>query len=404
MKIPFSPPFIDEDVINEVVASLRSGWITTGPKVKELESIIAKSSNVPNALGVNSATSGLMLALHWFGITRGDEVLIPSYTYSATALAVMHIGATPVMIDSGEDFNMNPELILSKITSRTKAIIPVDFGGWPCDYNRIREIIESEDVKQKFQPKGEQQNILGRILILADAAHSIGAIYKGVPAASHSDVAVFSLHAVKNVTSAEGGMILMNMPKPFDNNEVYATMRLWSLNGQTKDAFTKTQGSSWRYDIVYPGFKMNMPDVLAALALGQIKKYANKLIPERRRVFEIYYEGFKDWVHAQNPSFDDGESVSSFHLYALRINEVTEIQRDKIIDLVMERGVSVNVHFQPLPMLSVFKNRGYDIEDYPVAKDSYTREISLPIYPQLTDGQALKVVEEIKKATEIVLS
>lgn len=403
MKIPFSPPYIDDDVVNEVVSSLESGWITTGPRVKELESFIAKSSQVPTALGVNSATSGLMLALHWFGISRGDEVIIPAYTYAATALSVLHIGAIPVMVDSGDNFNMDPAAVKAKITSKTKAIIPVDIGGWPCDYASIKELVESPEVKSLFQAKGEVQEQLGRMLILADAAHSIGATYQNKPAASWSDLAVYSLHAVKNVTSAEGGIILINMPAGFDNDEVYKTLRLWSLNGQTKDAFTKTQGSSWRYDIVYPGFKMNMPDVLAAIALAQMRKYKDHLMPERKRVYERYKIGFENWDLAQYPLAQTADSESSYHLYALRIKGITEEQRDKIIDAVMAEGVSVNVHFQPLPLLSVFKEKGYDIADYPSAFDSYSREISLPIYPQLSDEQADFIVETIIAKTQAVL-
>ena len=319
MKIPFSPPYIDDDIVNEVVGSLESGWITTGPRVKELETLISKFSEIPTSLGVNSATSGLMLALHWFGISRGDEVIIPAYTYAATALSVLHIGAVPVMVDSGDNFNMNPAAVKAKITSKTKAIIPVDIGGWPCDYASIQALIESPDVKGLFQAKGEVQEQLGRMLILADAAHSIGATYQNKPAASWSDLAVYSLHAVKNVTSAEGGMILINMPAGFDNDEVYKTLRLWSLNGQTKDAFTKTQGSSWRYDIVYPGFKMNMPDVLAAIALAQMRKYKDRLMPERKRVYKRYKIGFENWDLAQYPLAQTADSESSYHLYALRI-------------------------------------------------------------------------------------
>lgn len=264
--------------------------------------------------------------------------------------------------------------------------------------------MESPEIKDRFQAKGEVQEQLGRMLILADAAHSIGAIYQNKPAVSWSDLAVYSLHAVKNVTSAEGGMILINMPPDFDNEEVYKTLRLWSLNGQTKDAFTKTQGSSWRYDIIYPGFKMNMPDVLAAIALAQMRKYKDQLMPERKRVYERYKVGFENWDLAQYPLAQTADSESSYHLYALRIKGITEEQRDKIIDAVMAEGVSVNVHFQPLPLLSIFKEKGYDIADYPSAFDSYSREISLPIYPQLSNEQADFIVETMKIATEKVLS
>lgn len=403
MKIPFSPPFIDDDVITEVNHSLNSGWITTGPKVKELEGIVANFSQVPTALGVNSATSGLMLVLHWFGITRGDEVIIPAYTYSATALAVMHIGAKPVMVDSGDDFNIDPQAIANAITEKTKAIIPVDIGGWPCDYEAIMTLVESATVKSKFVPNGAHQENLGRPLILADAAHSIGATYKGKPAVAWADMGVFSLHAVKNVTSAEGGMILANMPAPFDNDAIYANLRLWSLNGQTKDAFSKTQGSSWRYDIVYPGFKMNMPDVLAAIALGQMRKYGTQLIKERARVYNGYKEGFSDCDWAIEPKALSEDRESSYHLYALRIRGINESQRDQIIDGILATGVSVNVHFQPLPLLTVFKERGYNIEDVPNAYEQYSSEISLPIYPQLTEEQVNHVIKTVKEHVERVI-
>jgi dTDP-4-amino-4,6-dideoxygalactose transaminase len=404
MKIPFSPPYIDEDIIQEVTSALNSGWITTGPKVKALELLTTEFTGVEESLAVNSATSGLMLALHWYGVSRGDEVIIPAYTYSATALAVMHIGATPIMVDSGTDFNMDPNLLEEKITEKTKAIIPVDIGGWPCDYQAIHEVLAKDSVRSKFVARTEEQKKLGRILVLADAAHSIGALYKAKPAICWSDLGVFSLHAVKNVTSAEGGIILMNMPEPFDNEEIYRTMRLWSLNGQTKDAFSKTQGGGWRYDIVYPGFKMNMPDVLAAIALVQLRKYAIKLMPERRRVFEKYKECFGSWEALEAPKAQEANTESSYHLYALRIKDITENQRDQIIDRVTESGIAVNVHFQPLPLLTVFKERGFNIESFPRAFDSYSREISLPIYPQLGDLEIKFIVDQIKAAySELVL-
>ena len=396
MKIPFSPPYIDEAVEQEVLESLRSGWITTGPKVKALEKEIAGIARVEHAVCINSATSGMMLALHWFGVSRGDEVIIPAYTYVATALVVQHLGATPVLVDIGEDFNMDPEKLNEAITAKTKAIIPVDFGGWPCDYDRIYEVVENK--KDLFEARGEVQQKLGRPLIMADAAHSIGAFYKGRPSGRLADLNVFSLHAVKNVTSAEGGAICLNMPAGFDNAEIYKTMRLWSLNGQTKDAFTKSQGGSWRYDIVYPGFKVNMPDVCAAIALAQIRLYREKLWPERRRVFENYQDLFGREEWAQLPPGKDGDTESSYHLFALRLKSRDQSLRDYVIDHAAQKGVALNVHFIPLPELTIFKDRGFKMSDYPLAWDQFSGVITLPVYPQLTDDDCERVYQVIREA------
>lgn len=393
MPIPFSPPYIDEQVEAEVLDSLRSGWITTGPKVRALEEETAKLAGVEKALGCNSATSALMLVLHWYGVGRGDEVIVPAYTYCATALAVLHVGATPVMVDVGEDFNMDPAKVRAAITPRTRAIIPVDIAGWPCDYAALRALLEEDHIKGMFTPRGVVQERLGRVLLLSDAAHSIGARYAGKPAAAWSDITVFSFHAVKNVTTAEGGVICLNLPAPFDNAAVYATLRLWSLNGQTKDAFTKSQGGSWRYDIVYPGFKMNMPDLCAAVGLAQIRRYEAHLLPARQRIFRRYHELFAPYAWAQLPLLEDERRVSSAHLYPLRIRGISEARRDAIIDAMAAAGIAVNVHFIPLPLLTVFRERGYDIADYPVAFDNYSRVISLPIYPQLRDEQVERVAE-----------
>ncbi|HAD97314.1 MAG TPA: capsular biosynthesis protein [Cryomorphaceae bacterium] len=394
-KIPFSPPYIDEEVERQVLESLRSGWITTGPKVRALEGEIASLAGLEHALCVNSATSGMMLALHWYGVGPGDEVIIPVYTYVATALVVQHLGATPVMVDIRDDFNINPQKIREAITPKTKAIVPVDFGGWPCDYDAIREIVEEE--KGKFQPANDTQEKLGRILLMADAAHSIGAAYKGKPSGSQADLTVFSLHAVKNVTSAEGGAICMNMPEPFDNAEIYATMRLWSLNGQTKDAFTKSQGGSWRYDIVYPGFKINMPDVCAAIALAQIGKYKDELWPERRKIFDLYTSLFENEEWADLPPGKEGNTESSYHLFALRIKPRNSELRDRVIHLAAEDGIALNVHFIPLAELSIFKEKGFKLSDFPMAKDQFEGVITLPIYPQLEEEDCRRIFTTIKQ-------
>jgi dTDP-4-amino-4,6-dideoxygalactose transaminase len=337
----------------------------------------------------------MILMLHWYGITKGDEVIVPAYTYCATALAVMHVGAKPVMVDVGNDFNIDCEKIKEAITERTKAIIAVDFAGWPCDYDGIYSIVNDPAIKKKFKSSTNEQRQLGRIMIMDDAAHALGASYKKKPIGSCADITVFSLHAVKNITSAEGGVIMLNLPAPFNNEEVYNTLRIWSLNGQTKDAFTKAKAGAWQYDVIYPGFKMNMPDVLAAVALAQFKKYENQLLIERKRVFDFYTNVFSKYDWAICPPFQQINCSSSYHLYPLRIKNVTEEERNKIIESISGRSVAVNVHFTPLPMLTVFKQAGYDIKNYPRAYNLYSNEISLPIYPQLTNDQCKTVTEAV---------
>jgi len=402
MKIPFSPPYIDEDVKREVLEALESGWITSGPKVLALEKLVAQQVGITNVACCNSATSGLMLLLHWYGVTRGDEVIIPAYTYAATALVVMHLGATPVLVDSGSDFNMDVNQIRDKITSKTKVIMPVDIAGWPCNYKQISDIVNEDEVKTRFNPVTSNQQQLGRILILADAAHSIGASYYNKPIGNWADFTVFSFHAVKNVTTAEGGAMCVNLPNPFNNDDVYKTLKLWSLNGQTKDALAKTNGAGWKYDIVYPGFKMNMPDLGAAIGLAQLRKYETHILPERKRVFDQYVQHFSKYTWAELPPQNSEQKKSCYHLFALRIKGITETQRDKMIEQITASGVSVNVHFQPLPLLTVFKARGYKIEDYPNAYDCYAREISLPIYPELDETKVKYIVDGVEAAYQTV--
>lgn len=401
MNITFSPPYIDSAVETEVLDSLRSGWITTGPKVKELESQVSENCGIEHTLCVNSATSGMMLALHWFGVSRGDEVILPAYTYCATALVIQHLGAVPVMVDIGDDFNITIENIKKATTEKTKVILPVDIAGWPCDYDAILKWVESEEVKSKFQANGEQQESLGRPLIMSDAAHSFGASYKGSPTGSLADITIFSFHAVKNLTTAEGGAICISLPKPFDNSEVYSTLRLWSLNGQTKDAFMKSKAGGWRYDIVYPGFKVNMPDVCAAIGLAQLKIYFSNLLPRRNAIYDLYSKSLSKYKWAAIPVRQTKERTGCGHLYPLRIKGADESQRNEIIKEISKQNVAVNVHFVPLPMLTVFKERGYNISDFPNAYKMYANEISLPIYPQLTDEDIdyvlNTVVESVKK-------
>lgn len=387
MTIPFSPPYIDEDVIAEVTDTLRSGWITSGPKVKLLEEEVCRLTSVQHAVCVNSWTSGAILVLKWFGIGQGDEVIIPAYTYSATALAVLHVGARPVMVDIVDDFTIDISKLEQAINENTKAIMPVDIAGWPCDYDAIMQIINMNSVKSKFRPTSENQRKLGRILAISDAAHSIGAFYKDRQVGILADITIFSFHAVKNITTAEGGGICINLPSPFDRANEYKVMKLYTLNGQNKDAFTKSQAGGWKYDILFQGLKVNLPDICAAVGLAQIRKYNSLLLKERERVAQDYHNFFKQYDFFQLPLLESEDRKSCYHLYALRINAITELQRDEIIERITEKGVSVNVHFIPMPMLTVFKELGYNIKDFPKAYDNYSREISLPIYPQLTTEQ-----------------
>lgn len=402
MKIPFSPPYIDDKVINEVVDSLKSGWITTGPKVKALEEEIGRISGVKNVLCVNSWTSGAILMLRWLGLKPGDEVIVPAYTYSATALAVLWAGGKPIMVDSQEDFNISVNAIKDAITEKTKAIIPVDIAGFPCDYESIMDLVNSDEIKAKFHPTSEVQEKLKRILVLSDSAHSIGAHYGDKRTGSETDLAIFSLHAVKNVTTAEGGAICLNLPKPFDNDELYKELRLRTLNCQTKDAFTKTKAGGWKYDIIGQGMKINMADVNAAIGLAQIREYEN-LLRERKRVFNTYTKAFADCEWAITPPSVCGIKESSYHIYALRIKGITEEQRDAIIQEISKDEVAVNVHFIPMPMLTLFKGLGYDIKNYPNAYNNYAHEISLPIYPQLSEEKVLFVAKTVIKAYKSII-
>lgn len=404
MKISFSPPYIDKDVVNEVVDSLNSGWITTGPKVAALESAIKEYSGAGEVLCVNSWTSGVIMILKWLGLKPDDEVIIPAYTYAATALAVIHAGGKPVMVDSCDNFNISVEEIRKAVTSKTKAIIPVDIAGFPCDYDEIMTLVNDTDIKSQFKAESQIQNQLGRILVINDAAHSLGAIYKkGVRTGSETDIAVFSLHAVKNVTTAEGGAICLNLPEPFNNRDLYTELRRMTLNCQTKDAFTKTKAGGWRYDIVGLGMKINMADVNAAIGLAQMRKYPD-LLKLRKLKFKLYDAAFNnfDWAITP-PSVSEGKETS-YHLYPLRIKNITEEERDFIISEISGHEIAVNVHFIPLPMLSYFKEQGYNIENYPQARKNYEHEISLPIYPQIKEEEINYIIEIVELSYKKMLS
>ncbi len=395
MAIPFCLPLIDHDVIAEVNDCLtNTGWLTTGPKVRELETEIRRLSGTP-VLCVNSWTSGAMLLLRWFGIGPGDEVIIPAYTYSATALCALNIGASVVMVDVGPDFNIDTEKLRRAITPRTKAVIPVDIGGWPCDYDTLHAILNAPEVRSLFQPANNRQQQLGRPLLLADAAHSLGASYQNRPSGALADATVFSLHSVKNITTGEGGAVCLSLPHPFDNEAEYLFLRAFALNGQTKSAFEKNQPGAWRYDIIDQGLKINMPDICAAIGLAQIRKYTSELLPDRHRIFQQYSDAFGACNWAILPPQQDEQRTSSCHLYMLRIAGATEEYRDEIIRRISEKGVGVNVHYIPMAMLTLFKNLGYRMEDYPETYRLYANEITLPVYNGLTEAQVNEVAEAV---------
>ena len=400
MLIPFSLPLIDDDVIAEVNDALvNTGWLTTGPKVRLFEEELSRMTDRP-VVCVSSWTSGAMLMLRWFGVGPGDEVIIPAYTYAATALCAMNLGATVVMVDVSDDFTIATEQIRAAITERTKAIIPVDVAGWPADYDGIHEVLNAPDVRAMFTPASERQEKLGRILVLSDAAHSIGSTYHGRQNGQWADVTVFSFHSVKNVTTGEGGAVILNLPAPFDNDAERLFLRTFSLNGQTKSAFEKNQSGGWRYDIIDQGLKANMPDLLAAIGLSQIRKYAKELLPDRRRKFELYQAAFADDSWAILPPYRDAERESSAHLYMLRIAGADEARRDAIIQHLADAGIGVNVHYIPMAMLTLFRERGYKIGDYPKTYELYANEITLPLYNVLTEAAIAEVIAGVRAAVE----
>lgn len=399
--IPFSPPHISQEVIDEVVAALKSGWITTGPRTKELEKRLSAYCSVESTLCLNSATAGLEIMLRWFGVGPGDEVIVPAYTYSATANVVEHCGAKVVFADvKAEDFNINPGCIKKLITSNTKVIMPVDFAGWPCDFEEINKLVASPDVKALFKPNHPNQEQLGRIMVLSDAAHSIGAFYQGKHTGALTDVSVFSFHAVKNLTTAEGGAIALNFPAPFSNAEIYKTLCISTLHGQNKDALAKMQKGNWKYDIIEPGYKCNMTDIMAAIGLVELERYDREILPRRKAIMDKYHRAFRLYKWAELPPVENEEKVSSFHLYPLRIKGIDEPTRDKIMQAIFDQDVSVNVHFIPVPMMSYYKSKGYSIQNYPVTYYNFSREISLPVFEDLHDELVDQVIEAVVKAVE----
>jgi dTDP-4-amino-4,6-dideoxygalactose transaminase len=400
--IPFSPPRIDQKIIDEVVDTLRSGWITTGPKTKLFEKRLAEYCGVSHVLCLNSATSGLELLLRWFGVGEGDEVILPAYTYSATANVIIHCGARPVFVDVKEDFNLDVDQVKAAITGRTKVIMPVDFGGWPCDYDGLNALVSEPAVMAQFNPVSGEQNRLGRILVLSDAAHSLGAKYMGRKTGTLADCTVFSFHAVKNLTTAEGGAVALNLPKPFDNRAIYEALCIKSLHGQNKDALAKMQAGSWKYDIVEAGYKMNMTDIQASMGLVELARYDADTLIRRKKICRAYSAALskKNWAIVPVLEHPVVQTHSSFHLYPLRIRGIDAPIRDLIIRSIADRGVSVNVHFIPVPLMSFYKSLGYTIGDYPVTYGLYENEISLPVYYDLTDDLVDEVISTVIYSVE----
>ncbi len=398
--LPFSPPHIDQKIIDAVVDTLNSGWITTGPRTKRFEKELQAYTGCKRVLCLNSATAGLEIMLRWFGVKEGDEVILPAYTYSATANVIIHCGATPVFVDvNASDFNIDTAKIKAAITSQTKVIMPVDFAGLPCDYQQINALVKEQNIRVQFHPDNAIQKQLGRILVLSDSAHSIGGRFDGKRVGALTDVSVISFHAVKNLTTAEGGCICLNLDG-FDNEKIYEELCIKTLHGQNKDALAKTEPGNWRYDIVEAGYKFNMPDILSAIGLVELARYDSDTLPKRKLICEQYNQAFKSFPWAHLPVFNEDGKESSYHLFPLRIFNVTEMQRDAIIASITKKGISVNVHFIPIPMMSFYKKMGYDIADYPQTKQNYETEISLPVYYDLKKEDVEMVIDAVAKSVK----
>lgn len=399
-NIPFSPPDISEEEINEVIDTLKSGWITTGPKTKELERRLSEFTDTPKTVCLNSATAALELTLRVLGIGEGDEVIVPAMTYTASCSVIYHVGAKAVIVDIAEDSHeMDYDALADAITENTKAIIPVDLAGIPCDYDKIFEVVESK--KHLFKANSEYQEKLGRVAVVADGAHALGSTYKGKKIGSVADFTTFSFHAVKNFTTAEGGSVTWKENDNFDNEELYREYQIYSLHGQTKDALAKTKAGSWEYDIVIPGYKCNLTDIAASIGLVQLDRYP-VLLERRENIISQYNKGFEGTrITALSHNSEDYKSCG--HLYITHVEGATFEQRGEIIVKMAERGISCNVHYKPLPLLTAYKNLGFDIENYPNAYNYYVKEITLPLHTRLSDEDVAVIVENFKEIVEEVV-
>ena len=390
MRIPFSPPDITENEIEEVARALRSGWITTGPRTKELERLIAAYVGTEKCVCLNSQTACAEMALRVLGVGEGDEVITSAYTYTASASVIAHVGAKIVLVDTQSDsLEMDYGALESAITDRTKAIIPVDIAGIPCDYDRIFEIVEKK--KSLFKPNSEIQSALGRIAVMADTAHSLGGSYKGKMIGSVADFSSFSFHAVKNLTTAEGGALTWNTIPGIDNEDIYKKLQLLSLHGQSKDALAKTKLGAWEYDIVGTYYKCNMTDVAAAMGIKQLERYP-EMLRRRREIIEKYDAAFRP-LGVKTLEHYTAEHTSSGHLYITRIPGITAEQRNEIIIKMAEAEIVCNVHYKPLPMHTAYKSLGFDIKDYPNAYANFANEITLPLHTCLKDEEIDYIIE-----------
>lgn len=394
-NIPFSPPDVTEEEALEVAEALKSGWITTGPKTKEFEYLIslcchtarsdAEGKQLQTTVCLNSATAAMELALRVLGIGEGDEVIVPAYTYTATASSVCHVGATPIMIDCAPgSFEMDYERLADAINERTKAIMPVDLGGVVADYDKVFAAVEAK--KDLFKPNNDIQKAYGRCIVIADAAHAFGAMWHGLMCGEIADFTSFSFHAVKNLTTAEGGALTWRAHEGVDDNEIYKKLQLLSLHGQNKDALAKTKLGAWEYDIIGTWYKCNMTDIMAGIGLAQLKRYP-EMLRRRRQLIERYNVALEPLGVKVLPHYSN-EHSSSGHLYLTRIPGITVEQRNDIIVKMAERGIATNVHYKPLPMMTAYKALGYDIKDYPNAFEQYHNEITLPLHTRLTDEEA----------------
>lgn len=399
MNIPFSPPDMSEEEIKQVIDTIQSGWITTGPKTKEFEKEIAEYCHTEKAVCLNSATACLEMTLHLLGIGPGDEVITSAYTYTASCSPILHVGATPVLVDVAEDsFEMDYDKLKDAITEKTKAIVPVDIAGIMCDYDKIYNAIDEK--KELFHANNELQKAFNRIIVIADAAHAFGAQQYGKMCGEVADFTTFSFHAVKNLTTAEGGAVTWKNHEGLDNEAIYKEFQILSLHGQTKDALNKMKLGSWEYDILSPAYKCNMTDVVAGIGLAQFARYED-MVERRHVLIKRYDEAFKD-LPVQVLNHKDEQHRSSGHLYLLRVNGITHEQRCEIIEKMAEAGIACNVHYKPLPLLTAYKNLGFDIKGYPNAYQQYVNEITLPLRSNLTDEEQKYIVNNFKEILEVV--
>lgn len=399
-NIPFSPPDMTEAEVQEVAQAILSGWITTGPRTKELERQIAEYIGVNKAVCLNSQTACAEIALRLLGIGEGDEVIVPAYTYTASASIVCHVGATLVFADvQPNSLEMDYEAVEELITPRTKAIIPVDLAGIPCDYDRLMQIVENK--RPIYQPANELQQALGRVAICADAAHAFGAEWQGKKVGAIADFTAFSFHAVKNLTTAEGGALTWKPIPGISDDELYRMVQLFSLHGQSKDALAKTKLGAWEYDIVGPWYKCNMTDIMAALGLVQMKRYPDMLL-RRKAIIERYDKALKAAGIEVLEHYTDLYQ-SSGHLYITRVPNISTEQRQTIIEKMAEQGIATNVHYKPLPMMTAYKNMGFDIQHYPNAYAHFANEITLPLHTRLTDEEVEYIIENYINIVNTIL-